>query len=108
MTKQCSKCKRVLEVDQFVKATRYNDGLYPSCKQCRNKACAESLKNNPMCSRCGKVPHTEKHSYCYDCQREAKGQSKECQREYNGKWIRDRGGMWRYLVSKGDRLEALR
>ena len=34
--KQCSKCKILKDTLLFHKSTSYKDGLYPSCKECKN------------------------------------------------------------------------
>lgn len=81
--KTCSKCKRDLDESFFVKSGRYLDGLYPSCKECRKSSLLETLKNNPMCSKCKSAPHQPSNMYCYQCGRDAKGYSKPA------KWRRD-------------------
>lgn len=73
--KTCSKCKVEKGEDCFVKSNRYKDGLYPSCKDCRKASKIATLAKNSLCAKCGIQPHTESHHYCYDCAREARGQS---------------------------------
>jgi len=65
--KTCSKCKRELEESCFVKSYHYNDGLHPHCKECRKAARTKRLLENPMCSKCGTLPHYENHPYCPTC-----------------------------------------
>jgi len=135
--KKCSKCKLEQPEENFVKASAYKDGLYPSCKSCRKKSRLESLGKNRMCSLCGLNPHTSNHSYCYSCQRSVKGQDPEpsyrrdstnktmccrckvkprhmnlgycleCQSDYNREWMRGKGGQWKYLCDRGQRDKAL-
>lgn len=72
--KTCSKCKRELLLERFVKSDRYSDGLYPLCKDCRKAIRLAGLKKYPMCSKCGKYPHTSNHRHCFACQREGRWQ----------------------------------
>lgn len=71
--KECSKCHRQLDENQFVKSPRYSDGLYPSCKECRKKTREKSLLDNPNCARCGQRPHIEGVAYCDECNCHMKG-----------------------------------
>lgn len=79
--KTCSKCRRDLPLDQFVKSDRYLDGLYPSCKECRKKVLQDSLLKNPLCSKCKARPHATGNAYCYNCikasMKNGSGQRKE-------------------------------
>lgn len=72
--KTCSKCKRELSLEQFVKSSRYLDGKYPSCKECRKKVLQRRLLSDPLCARCRNKPHGRTHAYCYDCARASKGE----------------------------------
>lgn len=74
--KVCSKCRRELEETSFVKSIRYNDGLYPSCKDCRREVRLARLRDNPLCSKCKTNPHAQNHSYCLNCIKESKIRSK--------------------------------
>lgn len=71
--KVCSKCQRQLPETQFVKSGRYLDGLYPSCKECRKKVWQRLIDSTPLCCRCKVRPHCKTHQYCYECQREVRG-----------------------------------
>lgn len=68
-TKSCSKCRRELPLTCFVKSSRYLDGLYPSCKECRGKLRIESLSKDPMCRSCRVVERTKGTAYCAECRR---------------------------------------
>lgn len=65
--KTCSKCKRELEESQFVKSSRYLDGLYPSCKECRKVVRLAWLEKYPICGRCKTNPHMPYSAYCSPC-----------------------------------------
>ncbi len=67
--KRCSKCKRDLDEVLFVKSSRYLDGLYPSCKECRGKLRTESLSKDPMCRHCRVNERLPGGAYCSDCKR---------------------------------------
>jgi hypothetical protein len=135
--KTCSKCKRELPEDQFVKSPRYRDGLYPSCKDCRRQVRRRWLATHPMCLRCGVKPHTEDHQYCYDCQRQADKRNagppkfrrdsknkrcsfckvnprlpyhnycESCKSEVHRKWLDANGGQWHYYSTRGQRAKLI-
>lgn len=65
--KTCSKCRRELIESQFVKSSRYLDGLYPSCKECRRQTFLNVLKKTPMCIRCKQTNHMPASMYCSPC-----------------------------------------
>lgn len=136
--KVCSKCQQSLPETSFVKSARYKDGLYPSCKACRNQIRMLSLKNNPMCARCHSKPHTESHPYCYDCQRASKGEPavpkfrrdssnttmcsrckqnprapgkhycRDCANQYLREWSRSKGGYWKSRNAEQKRKSTVR
>jgi len=73
--KTCSKCKKDLPRERFVKSPRYLDGLYPICKDCRKATRLRSLADNPLCRKCKKAPHVYKQAYCEACERKARGRT---------------------------------
>lgn len=123
--KMCSKCKTDQDESNFVKSPRYSDGLYPSCKTCRNQTRSAKLDANPLCIKCGVEPHTPKNAYCRICARimagenpvpkfrrditnkdkcskckvepRAKGKNycRACANEYMSNWTSARGGSWK-------------
>jgi hypothetical protein len=134
--KTCSKCKRDLPEECFVKSPRYFDGKYPSCKECRKAVLQRILMEKPMCGKCGVKPHLPNHRYCEECLRfsqygkrdrlrrkpirpgicpncnerpSRKGRSycQPCNNESTRRWLKKRGGTWRYLTRKGQRKKAL-
>ncbi len=74
--KTCSKCKHEFDISCFVKSYRYNDGYYPQCKECRKDLREKRLAKNPMCSKCGRLPHLKSNPYCSWCAQEAIRRSK--------------------------------
>jgi len=36
-TKKCTKCKKIKNIGEFYKDTRYNDRMYQQCKKCKNR-----------------------------------------------------------------------
>lgn len=68
--KTCSKCKRELDESCFVKSSRYLDGLYPSCKDCRKAAREKTLGKSTLCVRCEASPRMKSTMYCSPCLRE--------------------------------------
>lgn len=129
--KTCSKCRRDLPLDQFVKSSRYRDGKYPLCKDCRKESRMKSLAANPLCVRCKKEPHYQTNFYCLECARILQGglpvrqrhHSKDpftcpkcggprkhrrrwcakCHNEAQKKWLKSKGGQWAYASSRGQR-----
>lgn len=125
--KTCSKCKKDLPRDRFVKSPRYLDGLYPICKGCRKATRLAALLTNPMCSHCKKRPHSGNHAWCDQCQRlergsplipkfrrdttnktlcsrcrtkpKAKGHNycRECKNTSRREWAKRHGGNWKAL-----------
>lgn len=83
--KVCSKCRRDLPRDQFVKSPRYLDGLYPSCKTCRKRVRDDFLKRKPLCRNCNRVPHIPTSPFCDDCMRKSCGRGP-------AKWRQRRSG----------------
>jgi len=65
--KTCSKCHRELYDSHFVKSSRYLDGFYPSCKECRRDTFIEFLIKNPLCVRCKSSSHMPSGCYCSPC-----------------------------------------
>lgn len=132
--KTCSKCKKDLPLNRFVKSPRYFDGLYPSCKDCRKRAMEATLKTHPLCSKCKSEPHTKNHTWCYSCQRVGRGQASnpkfrrvpnnrlcskckirerakskryccECANKYLREWFKSKGGFWN-AISEEQRQKA--
>jgi hypothetical protein len=46
MTKKCSKCGKIKDVQEFCKNKRMNDGLNYTCRVCRAEISVEYRKNN--------------------------------------------------------------
>ena len=44
--RECTKCKKLLELTQFNKKTKYHDGLDPHCKECKAKKSASYYEVN--------------------------------------------------------------
>ncbi len=133
--KVCSKCKQVLDENCFVKSSRYRDGLYPSCKECRKAVKMATLAANPKCSKCGVKPHQPTHPYCYDCLVEAMGYTpkfrrdsknklcsrckvnpraqgknycSECANRYLSEYYAARGGQWKNMTAEQRRKHKVR
>lgn len=47
MTKQCSKCGKIKNIDEFYLSKRYTDGHISQCKDCKRKTSRTWKKNNP-------------------------------------------------------------
>jgi hypothetical protein len=134
--KTCSKCKKDLARERFVKSARYSDGLYPSCKDCRKIALQKTLEDHPMCSRCKAQPHGNGRLWCDDCeirerglkprkfnrdphnklcsfcktQPRARGKKycKECANAYLKGWRDSHGGSWACLTEEQKRKATAR
>lgn len=82
MNKECAKCHKTLELSNFYKTDRNNDGYYSYCKQCHNqvvgkshgravrqklqKAVRAGLITRPnACDECGKPCKPHGHHYDY-------------------------------------------
>lgn len=53
----------------FVKSPRHGDGLYPSCKECRNKVRVAWLARQKFCIKCGENERMSGNAYCEPCRR---------------------------------------
>ena len=134
--KTCSKCKKDLPRDRFVKSNRYHDGLYPSCKDCRKEALLKTLEEHPLCSKCKSQPHGKGRAWCDDCELKARGlpprkfkrdltnklcsfckvqprakgknYCKDCANAYMKGWRDSRGGSWSCLTKEQRRKATAR
>jgi hypothetical protein len=77
LSKPCSKCKRVLPLEDFVPSPRHSFGRYPSCRQCMKETYKKTLANNPLCSKCKLRPHESGSGWCSQCNRVSKGKPPE-------------------------------
>lgn len=53
--KQCSKCKKVLPLALFRKASKHKDGLKYECKSCHDAGTKQSAQKNPITVQTGKM-----------------------------------------------------
>jgi hypothetical protein len=97
-TKECARCKEVLDKDKFGVDSRRTDGKSCYCKVCKCDLAKESKARAKMniveksCRKCGVVKPVEdfnrhvasrdgRHSYCKECFRTAKAKSSEAIRD---------------------------
>lgn len=70
-TKKCSKCGEEKSFSEFYKGKNTKDGLYSSCKQCKDDATSRMRKgwlSEGRCFNCGKNPVRKGIVLCEDCQ----------------------------------------
>jgi hypothetical protein len=97
-TKECARCKEVLDKDNFGVDSRRADGKSCYCKVCKCDLAKESKARSKMniveksCRKCGIVKPVEdfnrhvasrdgRHSYCKECFKTAKAKSSEAIRD---------------------------
>lgn len=93
MNKTCSKCKRVLNTNDFHKDSSKKGGIYPRCKKCRKKVIKVILSKE--CIQCN-IEKDIKNNFtsskgrlCKECKiRNRKNyREKNCRKEYRKKYI---------------------
>jgi hypothetical protein len=77
--KECTKCKLILELDNFTKNVKSPDGLYPSCKICKGKQYKEytSIEDNRL--------RKNKKARDYSKERKTQDSYKEWQKDYKSR-----------------------
>lgn len=71
--KYCSKCMRLLPIENFTKCSAIKSGLSSACKECSNKQDKLRIKGFRKCKRCGEFKPLEQYTgiraVCHDCKK---------------------------------------